>query len=309
MQVTVLVPTYRRPDDLARCLKALRQQSRLADEVLVTVRDNDAVTWEFLDGFDHENLPLKLLKVDSPGQVFALNTGLAAATGDIIAITDDDAAPHPDWLEKIEAHFQANPQVGGVGGRDWVHLDESTVDLSESQVVGKVQWFGRFIGNHHRGVGPAREVDILKGANMSYRHTAVEFIRFDDCLKGQGAQVRNDMAFSLAVRRAGWKMIYDPAVAVDHYPAKRFDEDQRNQFVYEAWKNTVHNETLAMLNYLRNWQKFFFSLWLFLIGTCISVGILQVIRLTLRGDRFALKKYSASLQGQLLGWKTYLNSH
>jgi len=29
---------------------------------------------------------------------------------------------------------------------------------------------------------------------------------------------------------AGWKLIYDPRVAVDHYPAQRFDEDQRNKF-------------------------------------------------------------------------------
>ncbi len=309
MRITVVVPTYKRPDDLARCLNALKQQVRLAEEILVTVRDNDAVTWEFLDSFEHDALPLKLLTLDEPGQVFALNAGLAAATGDIIAITDDDAAPHANWLEKIEAHFKSNPQVGGVGGRDWVHLDESTVDTSESEVVGKVQWFGRFIGNHHKGVGPAREVDILKGANMSYRCDAVESLRFDDCLKGQGAQVRNDMAFSLAVRRAGWKIIYDPAVAVDHYPAQRFDEDQRNQFVYEAWKNTVHNETLAILRYLRAWQRIFFSMWMFLIGTCISVGLVQVIRLSLRRDEFAWAKYSASLRGQLLGWKTYLSSN
>lgn len=309
MQVTVVVPTYKRPDDLARCLNALKRQERPADEILVTVRDSDAATWTFLDGFDGEELPLTLLTLGEPGQVFALNAGLTAAAGDIIAITDDDAAPHADWLKKIEAHFQANAEVGGVGGRDWVHFDESTVDSGESQVVGKVQWFGRFIGNHHRGVGPAREVDILKGANMSYRRTAVESLRFDEDLKGQGAQVRNDMAFSLAVRRAGWKIIYDPAVAVDHYPAQRFDEDQRYQFVYEAWKNTVHNETLAMLRYLQSWQKVVFSLWMFLIGTRISVGVVQVVRLLLSRDQLALQKYSASLRGQLLGWKTYLKSH
>lgn len=309
MQVTVLVPTYKRPDDLARCLKALKKQVRPADEILLTVRDSDAATWEFLDGFEREGLPLKLLTLDSPGQVFALNSGLAVATGDIIAITDDDAAPHPDWLQRIEAHFEANPQVGGVGGRDWVHIDQSTVDTSEAQVVGKVQWFGRYIGNHHCGVGPAREVDILKGANMSYRRIAVQSIRFDERLKGAGAQVCNDMAFSLAVRRAGWKLIYDPMVAVDHYPAQRFDSDQRNQFVYEAWNHTVHNQTVTILDYLGFWQRIVFCTWMLVVGNRVALGFIQVLRLVFLRDKEVLKKYSASLMGQLTGCKTYLCSN
>jgi len=37
MTITVLIPTYRRPQDLARCLEALQKQTRLADEVLLVV--------------------------------------------------------------------------------------------------------------------------------------------------------------------------------------------------------------------------------------------------------------------------------
>jgi len=55
------------------------------------------------------------------------------------------------------------------------------------------------------------------------------------------------MAFSLAVRRLE---IYDPRVAVDHYPAQRFDEDQRNKFNQIAFLNRVHNETLILLEHL-----------------------------------------------------------
>jgi len=91
-----------------------------------------------------------------------------------------------------------------------------------------VHWFGRVIGNHHLGVGEPRET-CCKGVNMNYRRAAIANLRFDQRLWGPGAQAHNDMAFSLAVRR-GWKLIYDPRVAVDHYPAQRFDEDQRNKF-------------------------------------------------------------------------------
>lgn len=45
MNISVLIPTYRRPKDLARCLEALKKQKRVPDEVLVIVRNTDAETW------------------------------------------------------------------------------------------------------------------------------------------------------------------------------------------------------------------------------------------------------------------------
>ncbi|WP_455777492.1 glycosyltransferase family 2 protein, partial [Burkholderia stabilis] len=44
MKISVLVPTYRRPADLARCLLALQRQHRLPDEVIVVARPEDDAT-------------------------------------------------------------------------------------------------------------------------------------------------------------------------------------------------------------------------------------------------------------------------
>jgi cellulose synthase/poly-beta-1,6-N-acetylglucosamine synthase-like glycosyltransferase len=227
MKISVLVPTYRRSKDLERCLEALKLQSLPADEILVVVRDTDEETHRFLGGFDASLLPLKIVDVVEPGQVAALNAGLAAAAGDIISITDDDAAPHGHWLKTIKQHFLSDPLVGGVGGRDWLYIEGKLFDIKNSvgasHVVGKLTWFGRVIGNHHVGEGEAREVDILKGANMSYRYESIRNIKFDTRLRGEGAQVCNDMAFSLTVKRQGWKLVYDPIVSVDHFSAERME--------------------------------------------------------------------------------------
>jgi len=96
MKHTVIVPTYRRPHDLARCLQALTQQVSLPAEVIVVVRDQDADTWAMLETLKSLSLPLKPVTVTVPGVIAAMNAGVAAATGDFIAFTDDDAAPHPD---------------------------------------------------------------------------------------------------------------------------------------------------------------------------------------------------------------------
>ena len=220
MIISVVIPTYCRPKDLQHCLDALKKQARAPDEVLVVVRDNDAKTWAMLEDISLGHLTLRAVAVTTPGYAAALNAGLDATRGDIITFTDDDTAPRPDWLARIENHFQADPRVGRVGGRDWVREGDWVHDEARV-VVGKVQWFGRMVDNHHLGVGRPREVDTLKGANMSFRRAAVEGIRFDERLRGTGAQPRADYAFCLVVKRAGWRLIYDPAVAVDHYPAPR----------------------------------------------------------------------------------------
>ena len=178
MSLSVVVPTYRRPEDLVRCLEALKKQSRSADEVLVVARKTDIDTWTKLQQFNPGPLPLKTLGVTVPGSVAALNTALDAVKGEIIVFTDDDAAPHTDWLARIEAHFSADDQIGGVGGRDWIHVNGKPLCGRPCKIVGKLQWFGRTIGNHHQGEGPPREVDILKGVNMSFRRTAIAHLRF-----------------------------------------------------------------------------------------------------------------------------------
>jgi glycosyltransferase involved in cell wall biosynthesis len=307
MTVTVLVPTYRRPQDLARCLEALKKQTRPADEVLLVVRDSDAETWTLLKSLTLDSLRLRTVTVSVPGQVTALNAGLDAAQGEFVAITDDDAAPHTDWLERIEAHFLADSRVGGVGGRDWVYHGTQLEDGAR-EVVGRVQWFGRTIGDHHLGVGGAREVEIFKGANMSFRQTAIANIRFNERLRGVGAQAHNDMAFCLTVKRAGWTLIYDPKVGIDHFPAQRFDDDQRYKFNEIAVINAVHNETLILLEYLSPVQRTVFLLWAILVGTRSTPGFVQWLRFLPREGALAGQKLLAVLRGRWQGWQTWRQS-
>jgi|SRR5919199_665196 glycosyltransferase involved in cell wall biosynthesis len=309
MTITAIIPTYRRTKDLARCLEALQKQTRPADEVLVVVRDTDAETGSFLKSLNLDSLPLRTVTVSVPGVVAAMNTGLDVAQGDIIAFTDDDAAPHPDWLARIESHFLSDSSVGGVGGRDWVYYRGQLVD-GASNVVGRVQWFGRVIGNHHIGVGDAREVDVLKGVNMSFRRSAIARLHFDERMRGTGAQVHFEMAFTLSLRRIGWKIIYDPMVAVDHFRGQRFDEDQRGDIFNEiAFLNQVHNETLVLLEYLPFTRRLVFLVWAILIGNREAPGFVQWLRFLPSEGALAGQKLLASLRGRWQGWLTWNSAY
>jgi cellulose synthase/poly-beta-1,6-N-acetylglucosamine synthase-like glycosyltransferase len=277
MKVTVLVPTYRRPEDLVRCLAALRRQSRAVDELVVVMRVDDFASQACANNPAVKGtLPLSVALVETPGQVAALNRGLDAASGDVIAITDDDAAPHPDWVERIAAAFEDDARLGALGGRDWVHEKGRVLD-DERRLVGKLTSSGKIIGNHHLGAGGAREVDLLKGANMSYRREAIRDIRFDTRLRGSGAQVHNDMAFSMSVKSAGWKLVYDPRVAVDHFPAERFDDDRRDAQTMMAVRNAAYNLHLILRDHLSPVRREAVWWWYALVGTRVYPGFAQVV--------------------------------
>ena len=296
MTITVLIPTYRRPQDLQRCLSALEAQKRQAEEILVVVRDTDVETREFLAGYAPPMPGLRVVTVVSPGVLAAMNAGLAEATGEIIALTDDDTAPYPDWLARIESHFAADPCVGGVGGRDW-----QANDLRSRRVVGIIQWHGRVIGNHHLGVGEARVVDVLKGANCAYRAEPLKAIGFETRLRGGGAQVHWELSLGMAMRAAGWKLIYDPAVGVDHFTGERFDEDVNHRGVFNAAgvANTSYNETLILLNHLPPIRRAVFLVWALLVGTWAEPGPLQVPRLLARRERNVWQRLLATYAGRL----------
>jgi cellulose synthase/poly-beta-1,6-N-acetylglucosamine synthase-like glycosyltransferase len=284
MKVTVLVPTYRRPEDLARCLSALLCQSRAPDQIVVVARADDEATHSCLaDHVTPRVLNVAVAIVEEPGQVAALNRGLEAATGDVIAITDDDAAPRADWVERIAKWFEADPRLGALGGRDWVHEGGRVID-GERELVGKLQRSGRIVGNHHLGSGAAREVDLLKGANMSYRREAIADMRFDRRLRGTGAQTHNDMAFSLSVKRAGWKLVYDPRVAVDHYPAPRPGEDPRNAQTLASMRNAAFNLHLILRGHLPPLRRETAWWWYALVGTRLYPGMLHAALAAVRGQ-------------------------
>jgi GT2 family glycosyltransferase len=280
--IDVVVPTWRRAADLARCLDGLLRQERAADRIFVMIRPEDREADAVVAGRAASATRLERITCEGPGLVKSLNTALPMADGDIVAFTDDDAVPRPDWLARIEAHFVADRALGGVGGRDFFYQDGRLLDGYERH-VGKIFWYGRRVGNHHLRVGPAQETQALKGVNMSFRSSALAGLRFDDRLRGSGAQVHNELDISLAVRARGWRLLYDPEVAVDHYPGTRHDEDQRTVKTMRAVADSVHNELYVLLKWTPGARKALVAAYHLLLGTREAPGPLLAIELLIRG--------------------------
>ncbi len=284
---TVLIPTYKRPDNLDRCLVALSKQEMDASQILVVRREDDTLTQEILKKWETK-LPVEEVCVAAPGVVYSLNAGLdriAQREGEsTVCILDDDTAPHPFWLARIDAIFAAEPSVGGIGGRDHIY-DLGILQSGEASDVGIIRWYGRFVGNHHLGTGARRDVDYLKGANMSFRMAAIGDLRFDTRLLGTGAQVHNDLAFSLGVRNRGWRIVYDPAVAVDHFRGERFDSDKRGAPALDAAENTAFNFYLTLRCYVQpSYRRAMALLYARMIGLKHTPGLLRGLWFRLKSN-------------------------
>jgi glycosyltransferase involved in cell wall biosynthesis len=201
--------------------------------VVVVRREEDKDAHVLLQGYS--NAELDEVTVNEPGVLAALDEGLKAARGEIIAFMDDDAVPHVDWLERLLAHLE-DPTVGGAGGRDlWVsdhaHQDEQTED------VGRVTSWGKLVGNHHIGSGPARDVMVLQAVG-AFRRDALALPRG---LRGTGAQSHFEVGLSLWARRQGWRLVYDQSIVIDHFRAPRADYGRRDHPTRGAIRDRSYN--------------------------------------------------------------------
>lgn len=302
--ISVIVPSWRRARSLERCLRALAAQTSAPDEVVVGLRADDGDSIRVVEALAR-TFPARLCcgMTTEPGVVAAMAVALSRCRDDtaIVAITDDDTEPRADWLERLAACF-ADPRVAGAGGRDW-----QVQERGDRRVVGKLQWFGRTVGNHHLGMGAARDVDVLKGANCAFRAALLRAAGFDARLAGEGAQQYWELAICLPLRRAGWRLVYDPAIAVEHHVEPRSDGDQLHRGVFAAapLSDATHNETLVLLEHQRGMRRAAFMAWALLVGTRHEPGVAQLPGLLIGGDRDVFARWRATLAGRLRGWRRW----
>ncbi len=290
---SVVVPSYHRPQRLRQCLYALLDQDLLPAEIVVVARVDDIEAHAVVAEIQRDTEILSLATVDRPGVIAAMETGVQQATGDIVAFTDDDARPRPDWLARLTAAFRHDSRIAGVGGRDNVGNDGA---ITGKRTVGRLAWFGRVAGNHHLGAGPPRAVAVLKGVNCAYRRDVLEQTGFDHRLRGCGAQVHWELALGLAIGRRGWRLLYDPAIMVDHDEAPRHNGQRLAAFDVEEQSvaDAAYNEALVLSEHFSGARKLAYLVWSSAVGHRDSPGLVQAVRFTPKLGRDSWRRWSAA---------------
>src|SRR5579871_4583516 len=128
-KISVIIPHYNDLKSLDRCLQALDQQSFPKSDFEIIIGDNNSP-----EGEDAVARTIagrgRLVVIRERGPGPARNGAVAAATGEILAFTDCDCSPHPDWLA---AGLRALQTFDFVGGRMRVVVgDEANVTPVEA---------------------------------------------------------------------------------------------------------------------------------------------------------------------------------
>lgn len=179
--ISVVVPVYNDADFLATCLRALSQQRRRADEIIVVDNASTDATAAIARAAG-----VRLVTEPVRGIWPAAAAGYDAATGDVVARLDADSVPPVDWLERIEARFTEQPDTmvytgpgdfyncGPVAG--WVG--------SHIYLGGYFLWMGLWLGHYP-----------MFGSNFAMRREV--WTRNRGAVRRSSPNVHDDLDFSM----------------------------------------------------------------------------------------------------------------
>jgi O-antigen biosynthesis protein len=179
MTTSVIICGYTeaRWQQLLCAAESVRMQTVPVDELLIVIDHNDdlrnraaqAIPWA------------RVIPSRGPaGLSGARNTGIAAATGEVVLFLDDDAVAEADWVRQLLAPYR-DPNVLGVGGAAHPVWEQPAPRWWPPE-------FGWVVGCSYRGqpvsTAPVRN---LMGCNMSLRRTVLEAVGGFDEVLGRGA--------------------------------------------------------------------------------------------------------------------------
>jgi glycosyltransferase involved in cell wall biosynthesis len=228
LDFTVVVPTYRRPEALARCLTALARQDHPRErfEIIVADDGSGAPPRDVVSRFESE-LSITLVEAAHAGAGSARNTAAQRARGAYLAFTDDDCAPSPAWLSSFARRLAQDPHAA-IGGRVENALAGNALS-SASQLL--VSFLYEYYSRHERAAMRFFTSNNLAMSTARFR----ELGGFDAVSMRTAAEDRE-----LCDRwvQSGGTLLYEPEALVFHSHDLDFRAFSRQHFAYG--RSAVH---------------------------------------------------------------------
>lgn len=239
-KVSVVIPTYNRWRDLKRCLDSLSQQTFRNFEILIIDNGCTDKTLNML-----EEYRVKVIQDVTRSVTHLFNIGWQNTQAAIVAFINDDAKAESYWLENIIDTFEKFKEAGAVGGPTIVpqpimhHQEMLRLHTEAGRSVllripawiyenlildGKYYEIGVLCESGAYSVGGSLtestqlkhpiSVDLLSITNVAVKKTVLgEVGGLDENFRF----THGDGDLFIRIRKAGYKLIFNPKVVVWHY--------------------------------------------------------------------------------------------
>jgi len=212
--VSILVPAYNEGAVIQGSIRSLLQLDYPRYEVIVIDDGSKDDTYRKARVFEgtHGAVEVRVIRKKNGGKSRALNTGIAAATGDFVLCMDGDSALHPMTLRRAVRHL-ADPRVAAVAG--------SVKVVNRSNLLSSLQGLEYVEGlNMVRAAqGFFRLVNIIPGPIGLFRVAALKRVGCYD-----HDTFAEDCDLTLKLLAEGWQIHYEPeSIAYTEAPEKLLD--------------------------------------------------------------------------------------
>jgi GT2 family glycosyltransferase len=291
VSVVICAFTEQRWGDLTSAVAAVREQTLQPHEVVVVIDHNDVLLDRARSVWGQD--VAVVANREARGLSGARNTGVARATGDLIAFLDDDATPHRDWLERLTAPF-ADPCVVAVGGAAIPRWDDA-----------RPRWwppeFDWVVGCTYRGMPTSRsDVRNVHGATMAFRADVFAGGESFSAVVGRVGTAptgceETELCIRVRQRRPGARIVFEPGAVVHHRVTV-----ERARFGYFARRTFAEGRSKARVAHLVGADDALSTERSYVART-LSAGLLEGIATTVRrGDPAGVLRASAIGAGLVL---------
>lgn len=220
MHISVIICTHNRCQSLPKTLSSIAASqlpSSIEWEVLVVDNNSRDQTREVVEDFCHR-YPARFHYLYEPhgGKSFALQTGIRAARGSVLAFTDDDVTVEPTWLQNLTAELHSG-EWAGAGGRIVLQWPPALPDW----LAIEGPWVRHGLPAFDQGNEAKLLVGPPFGANMAFRKEMFEkygVFRMDlgPSPSREIPCPNEDTEFGRRLIAAGERLRYEPSAIVYH---------------------------------------------------------------------------------------------
>ena len=229
-RVSLIVVNWNGERFLKPCLSALSNQTYADCEIILV--DNGSADGSV--SLVKENFPaVKVVELaENRGFTGGNAAGLNVASGEFIALVNNDARAERDWLERLLQPMLADPAVGICASKLIIDGTEAIDSAGNGLTTGAVG-FNRGLGTDRKHFSISELVFGACGAAALFRRSMLEEIGFfDDAF----FLYDEDIDLSFRAQLAGWKCRYVPG-AVAHHKGNATSERLSGLHVYYHTRN------------------------------------------------------------------------